>query len=355
MQLGQSLCDALQLGQFHATENLGLLQNKATSQKQWVQGAMLTACSAVLFSLANAAVKCNPQVSVIHIGFLRCLVSITLAMPFKCLYSMHLLPQTDRKTLVCLMLRSFGDFVCSCMIFYIVCHRLSLGVATMISMTTPFWTALIAKLWLREEYAPRDLFIAAVAFLGVYVGTLPTLKAAGSNNGQSFMIIVALMNSFCNGSCICLTRRISWSCHPVQMQFAWGMCGVTLIAILSAGKALGVIVSVAEKSSITQFLIGEGAGGSKELSLALLSAILATSGQVVLYISLMHIEARFSALVRMLEMPMALIWQFVFTGSVASQLEIFGAVLVSISCFVAALTKQMSLGPEPGLLENSTS
>mmetsp|Transcript_81307 Transcript_81307/g.204576 ORF Transcript_81307/g.204576 Transcript_81307/m.204576 type:complete len:463 (+) Transcript_81307:209-1597(+) len=300
-------------------------------QNSQITGVLFVIISTVLFSLAAVFVKINNSIPSIETGLFRSIYSIIFGVILaKVCYGQQPLPLKGKGiVLAFLFARGLTDFMAS-NLFYLGCTQLGLGLSTVILFTNPFWAAILAKLWLGESYGISDFALACIALVGVILSAWPSLM----NENVSFaMVLLVLPCSFLQAMTYCLIRRIAGDVHFMQMTVAYGLCGVV---VGSGVIGYGVIakqpivepaeLSVLESASVTL--------------LNLTVAGLAIGAQIFLNLGCARIESTVAALIRTLDIPLALVFQYLVFGEAAKALEIGGAFIVLFACAALTAMKQ---------------
>jgi len=300
-----------------------------------MKGILLVIASTTFFSFAAVVVTLNTSIPSVETGLFRAVYSLIFgSLLTRFAYGVKALPfEAEGSVMTFLMLRGCADFAAS-NIFYFGCSQIGLGLATVILFTNPFWAAILAKVWLGEPYGMIDFLAALLAFSGVVMSALPSLSSSGSNRGGPYMVLFVFLASFFQAATYCLIKRIAGKVHFMQMTVSYGMVGILIgpgvltYGVVAANK-LAEPAPIKTLESYQVFL------------LTLLVAVFAILAQVLLNLGCATIPASLAAVIRTMDIPLALIFQYLILGTAARKLEIIGAGIVMVACVGLTVSKQL--------------
>lgn len=189
------------------------------------KGILCMLASVLLFSFMQLFISMTgPDTSVFHQIFFRNLLGMIL-----CIYFIrrdHLPYFGDLKSQPYLLGRSLFGFLGLLFLFYATRHA-SLADVTIVSKTGPFFTTLVAILFLHERLSPVQILALVIIFFGGWLVTNPRFDSAFIPLG------VALLSAICNGICYPLLRYSKEKEHAmtVIMHFST-FCVVVCIPFL---------------------------------------------------------------------------------------------------------------------------
>mmetsp|Transcript_8176 Transcript_8176/g.14149 ORF Transcript_8176/g.14149 Transcript_8176/m.14149 type:complete len:420 (-) Transcript_8176:74-1333(-) len=316
---------------------------------EFVNGIVLVAVSTTFFSLAAVFVPLNSSIPSVETGFIRSIYSLvfgSLLAHFICECQSIWPFQAGSTVTVFLFLRGLTDFASS-NIFYFGCTQLGLGLATVILFTYPFWSAILAKVWLGEPFGLADFASTLVAFSGVALSAWPSISDTSSGKTVSpLMVLFVLLASIFQAFTFCLIKRLAGKVHFMQMTVSYGLSGI----LIGPGvMTYGVIAhqSLAEPAPLRTL------GSPKAFLLSLLVAMCAMLAQVLLNLGCLRIPLSLAAAIRTLDIPLALVLQYIILGKPATLLEVLGASIVLVACIARIVMKQLMANRKDDALRDS--
>lgn len=302
-------------------------------------GTLVVFFSTVLYCMASVLVKMNSTLPAVEINTIRSASSCVLA-SLLCIfvYRISFLPfSSGRRVVVLLIVRGFAD-VGAGLLFYVGCQQLGLGLAFVIMLTNPFWTAIMAKAFLGDPYTIVDFSAAVIAFIGISIFATPSILASMQGTGGVSLLMVAAVFpcSICQALTFIMTKYIKsvGDFEPMHVPVAYGICGM-LIGPAAMAWGEKEKVEVAEPAPLPALY------DPAVLGMAVGVALVAMTAQTTLAkgIELGCAPAK-AALVRTLDIPLSLLFSWVIFGIVAQPLEMLGGGIVTVACCIPTLAKQ---------------
>eukprot|EP00401_Gymnodinium_catenatum_P065222 CAMPEP_0117586184 /NCGR_PEP_ID=MMETSP0784-20121206/68573_1 /TAXON_ID=39447 /ORGANISM="" /LENGTH=356 /DNA_ID=CAMNT_0005387241 /DNA_START=39 /DNA_END=1109 /DNA_ORIENTATION=- len=304
-------------------------------RKERVRGAFKVFLSTIGFSLASVIVKLDLQPSglsfpTLEIAFARAIVGLLLSVSGLTTLGLPCLPSESKKVLLTSLLRGGLDFIAS-NLFYFSCSKLPIALATVIFFTNPLWAGVLAKIVLGEPYGPRRIAITILGCLGILVAVWPELfhtTHAMSAHG----LVCAVLGSVFQASQyvagrVCCRGKMHW----LQQNMAYSVAGIVLGPLaLSAFKAFGYD---------EERFVGVQAMTRNEVFATTGVVFCALFSQVCLITGMSHIPATTTAVIRTLDIPMAMVWAGILLGVVPGAHQILGAALLVTACILLSRTK----------------
>jgi len=108
-------------------------------------------------------------------------------------------------------------------------HEVSAGNASIINATTPFWSAIIAFLWLKKKLTLWQIIGMTIGFLGVFYLLKPYTNTAPINDSTLLYSLVILIATFAYGLGANYIKRYLNDVHPLDVA-----TGSTVAAALSS-------------------------------------------------------------------------------------------------------------------------
>lgn len=294
-------------------------------------GIFFVLASSTCFSLAAVVVRMDGRIPSDEIGFVLAVLSVLISGALlRVVYKEPILPVAAGKWIMLfLFARGLVDFSAS-NLYYFGCQTVNLGLATMIMFTAPFWAAILGAFWLGEPYTYKDFALTCVAFGGVVLSAAPKLQQGSS--GGVLEVIVVFIASVGQACTYCLIKRLSGKCHFMQMTMTYGMAGAPI------GSAIMYFGVLLHKPALEPGPLWN----VPQSILTPLVALLAIFGQVNLNLGIARVPASFAALIEMINIPLAIFFQYAFFGQTPATIEVLGASLVVCACAARAIMKQLS-------------
>jgi drug/metabolite transporter (DMT)-like permease len=281
-------------------------------------GALYILASALAFSLMSVCVKLAAQrIPTQEIVFIRAL--FTLVVSYAMLRAASI-PVWGKRPRMLLLRGALGYAALSC-VFYAVAH-LPLAEATIIQYAHPFFTALLASIFLKEN-APRSLLFAMLLSLaGVALVTRPSAIWGATASLPTVPVLVALLGAVLTAAAYVVVRSLSRTEDALVIVFYFPF--VALPASLPAMLPNAVWPTACE------WLALGGVG------------VFAQLGQVYLTRGLaLETAARGTAL-SYLYVVFATAWGVLFFAETPTRWTMGGAALVVLGSVAAARTRDRS-------------
>lgn len=317
-------------------------------------GIAQVCASTIFFSLASVFVKLDTAPSglpfpTLEIALLRAVLSVVVALALaKFVCGVSFLPDVDLFTNIVTVVRGFFDFTASnC--FYYACATLPISIATLIHFSNPFWAGVLGRLLLGEAYGPRDLALGLVAFSGVALAVWPELAGRGPARAPlpTLGLVAAVHGSIFQALQYVTGRMVTKSgVHWVQANGAYGLVGTTV--------GLAAIFAFCPRGLSDQCFVPPGLWTTRE-ALATCSIVsCALVAQAMLIMGMGTIPAVLSATLRLLDIPLAIVWSILLLNAWPTGHQLVGALVLMGSCLGLARRRHAALaGPgrqagEPG-------
>jgi len=294
---------------------------KAEPMSQTSVGLLISVFSTSIFSFASVLMKADKMDSGVPfpssaVVTLRGLASLALGVVACWLRGAPLLPPRCTATLTRGACDAGATFC-----FYYGCTHLTLGLATVIHFTNPFWAIPLATAILGEPCSLVDICIVVVGFLGMLVVLSDDLANPRISNVTA--ALVTLLGSTLQAANYAFGRLAvrAEGQHWTQAAVAFGLVSVPLSSCILYMDAAGQAALPEAIRSI--FLLADTAG----------VVACALTAQVLLVYALGFTPASLVAMIRIVDIPMAALWGLLFFGEQLTFTEVFGGVIiVGASC-----------------------
>jgi len=214
-----------------------------------LQGALLLALSALLFSLMGVGIReVSGTVNNESVVFFRNLVGVLFFLPLVMLKGLH--PLKTQRLKSHLWRTAFGLAAMYCF-FYAIAH-LPLADAMLFTYSAPVFTPLIAWWWLKEPLTKRILLTTGIGLIGVLLVAKPSAAlfdsqalvgiAASLLAAFAFVSIremsdtepaVRIVFYFSLFSTLISAAPMAWTWHPLHAHELWLLLIVGLLATTS--------------------------------------------------------------------------------------------------------------------------
>ncbi|XP_008268443.2 solute carrier family 35 member G1 isoform X1 [Oryctolagus cuniculus] len=291
-------------------------------------GLFYTLLSAFLFSVGSLFVKKVQDVHAVELSAFRCVFQMLVVIP--CLIyrkTGFIGPKGQR---IFLILRGLLGSTAMILIYYAF-QTTSLADATVITFSSPMFTALFAWIFLKEKYSPWDALFTLFTITGVILIVRPPFLFGSDTSGM----------------------EESYSVHLLGTLAAIGhavFAAMTLVILRKMGKSVDYFLSIwyyviigLMESTIVLFVIGGWSlpdCGLDRLFLILIG-LFGLGGQVFLTKAIQIEKAGPVAIMRTMDVVFAFIFQIIFFNDVPSWWTVGGAFCVVASSVGAAARKWM--------------
>eukprot|EP00929_Paragymnodinium_shiwhaense_P047799 TRINITY_DN24252_c0_g1_i1.p1 TRINITY_DN24252_c0_g1~~TRINITY_DN24252_c0_g1_i1.p1 ORF type:complete len:496 (+),score=65.30 TRINITY_DN24252_c0_g1_i1:91-1488(+) len=306
-------------------------------------GALLVLLSTVFFSFASVCIKMDKlptgnQFPVVELGFIRGVASLLMGVLARVFFKVPLIPTVGKRTRLIAVLRGVFDFAAS-NLFYVACTQLPIAVATVVMFTNPFFAGMFARLLLGEAYGPKDMVLTALAFSGVLCSVFPELVVLFDGRQVStpistFGLVCAVAGSVFQALQYVTGRMVTAEgLHFAQANAAYGLAAVLLTPVL-------LMVCAPVPSTGGGQLVPPWQWGGDSLGWTTCVIGSALFAQVALIQGLAaNLPASAAALIRVLDIPMAMAWSVALLAQWPTGYEIVGASILAAACVVLTGTK----------------
>lgn len=293
--------------------------------------------STFFFSLVSVLIKCDrlPSghvVSTVEIAISRAVAGLLLSVIGLKVLGLSVVPDyLDSYTIWIALLRGALDFLASnC--FYFACAELPISVATVIYFTNPFWAGGLSWLILHEEFGLRRMLLTLLAVLGVVISVFPDLARdtrdiRGSRSIRVMSLAAALCGSFLQAGQYVAGRIItSNGIHWLHANLGYSVAGLCLApGLLMGSLAVGEeVVSPAEWSA-------------RVWTITSLIVVFALFAQASLILGVSVLEASVTAVVRTLDIPLAMIWAYSLLAEAPEVSQVLGSGVLVVACALFAV------------------
>ncbi|XP_030762775.1 solute carrier family 35 member G1 [Sitophilus oryzae] len=306
-------------------DEIKIHQSKLKCRKYPYLGLILATLSAVFFSLCSAIVKWMSDVDPMALAAYRFLGVLLPTIPIAIYNQKPCFPKDKR---IMLILRSFTGTTALMLSFYAFRH-MPLSDATVIVFSVPVFTAVFARMFLKEPCGWFNIFSVIVTLIGVVLITRPpiifgnTIESLG-DNGQSPEIwgaVAAFSSTLFGANAFVILRALKDVHFSVIMTnfgaFAFVQC--LIVSYFIGAFCLPVC------------------GADRYLIVAL--ALFSFLGQILLTVALQLEQAGPVAIARSTDIVYAFIWQVLFFEEIPNRFSIMGAILVMSSVILTGLRK----------------
>jgi len=185
------------------------------------------------------------------------------------------------------------------------------GMAAILNATAPFFTAFVARVWLRERLSPPRVAGLVIGFAGVVV--LVWKVASFRSGGAGWAVAAGLGGSFCYGVAANYVKRHASATHPLALAAGSQVAAAALLL----PATLWSLSRAAAPPSARAWVMAVALG------------VLCTAVAYVLYFRLIAAAGPTGAITVTFLIPVfAMVWGFVFLGEGVTPRMIAGMVLV---------------------------
>jgi drug/metabolite transporter (DMT)-like permease len=303
--------------------------------------------STFFFSLVSVLIKCDRMpsghvVSTVEIALCRAVAGLGLSITGLKLHGMAIIPDyLDRSTIWIALLRGALDFLASnC--FYFACAELPISVATVIYFTNPFWAGGLSWLILHEDFGLRRILLSLLAVLGVVISVFPDLgRDLGGSGMRVSSLAAAVFGSFLQAGQYVAGRIItSKGIHWLHANLGYSVAGLAL--------APGLLMA---SFAICEEVVSPSHWTVRVWTITTLIVAFALLAQATLILGVSVLEASVTAVVRTLDIPLAMCWAYMLLSEVPEGSQILGGGVLVVACALFAVGHGR---PSPPLTPNSS-
>lgn len=288
-------------------------------------GLILATLSSLFFSLCSVIVKWMVDVNPMALAAYRYVGVLLPAIPILLYTNEPLFPKGKR---VVLLLRSFTGTAALMMSFYAFRH-MALADASVIVFSMPVFTAIFARLFLKETCGLWNVVSVLLTLIGVVMITRPPLVFGEtmpmiddeSNHSDLWGAVAAFSSTLFGANAYVLLRALKGIHFSVTMTNfgSFALCQCLFITWLIGALCM------------------PRCGTDRLLIVAL--ALFSFSGQILLTLALQMENAGPVAIARSSDIVFAFFWQILFFQEVPNRYSIGGAILVMSSVLLTAVRR----------------
>ncbi|KAL3271280.1 hypothetical protein HHI36_021770 [Cryptolaemus montrouzieri] len=295
-------------------------------------GLVLATFSSLFFSLCSVIVKFTTDVDPMALAAYRYLGVLLPVIPIVIYRQEEVLPRGKK---IILFLRSFMGTAALMLSFYAFRH-MPLADASVIVFSVPVFTAIFAKMFLKEPCGLFTVFSVILTLIGIVLITRPTVifgNTVDSDEKADIWAGVAAFSSTLFGAIAYVLLRALKSIH-----FSVVMTNFGSFALIQC--------------SLVSYFIGAlcvpPCGYDRYLIVAL--AVFSFIGQILLTLALQLEQAGPVAIARSCDIAFAFIWQVMFFNEIPNMFSVGGAILVLSSVVLIGMRKWiLALPPDAAL------
>lgn len=295
-------------------------------------GLILATFSSLFFSLCSVIVKWMTDVDPMALAAYRYVGVLLPAIPIVIYKQEPIFPHGKR---IMLLLRSIVGTASLMLSFYAFRH-MPLADASVIVFSVPVFTAIFARMFLREPCGLFNVFSVIVTLIGVVLITRPpiifgdAIDALGSSEepAEVWGAVAAFSATLFGANAYVLLRALK---------------GIHFSVIMTNFGAFALVQCLLVTWLIDALCMPQ-CGKDRLLIVAL--ALFSFGGQILLTLALQLEQAGPVALARSSDIVFAFIWQVLFFGEIPNVYSIAGAILVMSSVVLTGLRKWVLALPE---------
>ena len=298
---------------------------KAPRKKKFVfLGIIMAIIAAFTFSVGALMVKLAESVPSIEVTFMQLTLQMTLSPPAMIFFKDKFIYPWKQSRF--LLLRGISGTTALTLMIYALKH-MPLADARVIFYTSPVFTAILGRIFLKESVSKFDVLAMILSIGGVILIGRPTFLfgSLGENSGSKQVwvpTLFAVAAAFGSATSTVLTRKMSQEVGPRVVVFYFAVVG-TIISFVG--------------SLISGFKFPDC--GTHDSIYMLATGVLAYFGQVVRSKALSMDKASVIALVGTIGIGFSFILQLVVLDVVPNSLSIGGAILILL-CNVIIFIKK---------------
>lgn len=301
-------------------------------------GLILATLSSLFFSLCSVIVKWMTDVNPMALAAYRYIGVLLPAIPIVIYKEQPVFPAGKR---IMLLLRSFTGTASLMLSFYAFRH-MPLADASVIVFSVPVFTAIFARMFLKEPCGLFNVFSVILTLVGVVLITRPPIlfgdavDSLGDSDGYTEIwgAVAAFSATLFGANAYVLLRALK-GIHFAVIMTNFGC--FALVMCLSVTWVIGALCM-------------PPCGTDRYLIVAL--ALFSFGGQILLTLALQMEQAGPVALARSSDIVFAFIWQVLFFNEIPNAYSIGGAILVLSSVVLTGLRKWVLALPENAELRN---
>lgn len=302
-------------------------------------GLILATLSSLFFSLCSVIVKMMTEVDPMALAAYRYIGVLLPAIPIVLYKQETFFPKGRR---IMLLLRSLTGTAALMLSFYAFRH-MPLADASVIVFSVPVFTAIFARMFLREPCGFFNIISVLLTLVGVVLITRPpaifgaTVSALGEDNETSDIwgAVAAFSATLFGANAYVLLRALK-GIHFSVIMTNFGT--IALVQCLMVTWLIGALCL-------------PRCGWDRILIVAL--ALFSFSGQILLTLALQLEQAGPVAIARSSDIVFAFIWQVMFFDEIPNRYSIGGAILVMSSVLLTGLRKWAVALPDGSSLKNT--
>lgn len=297
---------------------------KTTSKKFAFLGVTLTIVAALLFSVGALLVKLAESIPSLEVAFIRLTLQLVFSLPLMVLYKDKFIYPWQKSKF--LLLRGAVGVTGMTLSIYAVKH-MPLADARVIFYTSPVYTAILGRIFLKESVSMFDAVAMVLSIGGVVLIGRPTFLFGSMGETSSseqvwlptiLSVVAAIFVAFA----IILTRKMSQDVGPRVVVFYFAL--------------VGSVVSLAG-SLISGFKYPDC--GTHDSLYIIMTGATGYAGQLIITKALALEKAAIISLVRTIGIAFSFLLQLIALDVVPSGLSIGGAILVLL-CNVTIFIKK---------------
>lgn len=332
--------DNLELEQLVEEENeeeLKIHQPKLKYCKCPYLGLILATLSSLFFSLCSVIVKWMVDVDPMALAAYRYFGVLLPAIPMVIYRTEPVFPKGKR---LMLLMRSFTGTASLMLSFYAFRH-MPLADASVIVFSVPVFTAIFARMFLKEPCGLFNAFSVILTLIGVVLITRPPLlfgngvnSLGGSNEHTSMWGAVAAFSATLFGANAYVLLR--------------ALKGIHFSVIMTNFGAFALVQCILVTWFIGALCLPQ-CGKDRYLIVAL--ALFSFGGQILLTLALQLEQAGPVAIARSSDIVFAFFWQVLFFDEIPNYYSVGGAILVMSSVVLTGLRKWLYTLPDNAKLK----
>lgn len=301
-------------------------------------GLVLATLSSLFFSLCSVIVKWMTDVDPMALAAYRYIGVLLPAIPIVIYKEQPIFPSGKR---IMLLLRSFTGTASLMLSFYAFRH-MPLADASVIVFSVPVFTAIFARMFLKEPCGLFNIFSVVLTLIGVVLITRPPIlfgdsidSLGDSEQHTEIWGAVAAFSATLFGANAYVLLRALKGIHFAVIMTNFGCFALVMCLMVTWG--IGA-------------LCAPPCGTDRYLIVAL--ALFSFGGQILLTLALQMEQAGPVALARSSDIVFAFIWQVLFFSEIPNAYSVAGAILVLSSVVLTGLRKWVLALPENAELRN---
>lgn len=290
-----------------------------------VVGITFAIVATLLFSVTSLMIKLAESIPSLEVAFMRLTLQLVFSIP-PVIFFQDKLIHSWKKIRFLVLRGAFGATAMNLSIYAV--KHMPLANSRVIFYTSPVYTAILGRIFLKESVSKFDLLATLLSLGGVVLIARPTFLFGSQGKGSSskqvwFPTLLAVIGSFCAACAIVLTRKVSQEL-PVRVVVLYPTMVGTLLC-LSASLIFG------------GFKYPDC--GTCDAVYIIVAAVLGYTGQLIVTKALSMEKASIISLVRTIRIAFSFLLQLTVLGVAPNALSIGGAFLVLL-CNVTIFIKK---------------